>query len=86
MAYNDIINATFECVGGLLCWLNVKQLMRDKQVRGIHWGVQAFFASWGWWNVYYYPSLNQWASLVGALFLVSGNTAWVILALRYRKP
>ena len=83
---NDIINGCFETIGGLLCWFNVHKLLKDRRIHGVYWPVQAFFASWGWWNVFlYYPSLDQWASFVGALILVIGNTAWVLLALKFRK-
>lgn len=82
---NDLINAIFEFGGGILCWLNVRALWRDRVVRGVYWPVQGFFAAWGWWNLYYYPSLGQWASFWGGIFLVAGNTVWVILALRYRR-
>ena len=83
--FNDLINGTFELAGGILCWLNVLKLRTDKEVRGIHWGVQVFFAAWGWWNLYYYPSLSQWLSFTGGLILASGTTAWVVLALKYMK-
>lgn len=81
---NDIINGLFELSGGILCWLNVHRLVKDKQVKGVNWGVQAFFALWGWWNLYYYPSLNQWVSFIGGIVLVLGNTAWTILAIKYK--
>ena len=80
---NDWINGIFEVGGGILCFFNVAKLLRDKELKGIYWPVQAFFAAWGWWNLYYYPSLGQWASFAGGLFLVVGNTWWVVLALRY---
>jgi hypothetical protein len=82
---NDVINGLFEVVGGVLCWLNVKKLLRDKQVKGVYWPVTAFFAAWGLWNMYYYPSLGQWMSFAGGVVLVSGNLVWVVLALRYRE-
>jgi len=81
----DHINGAFETVGGLICWLNFLRLRKDKEVKGIDWRVSAFFATWGWWNLFYYPSLAQWASFAGGCLLVLGNTAWVLQALKYRK-
>jgi hypothetical protein len=78
----DGINGLFELGGGALCWLNVRQLLRDRRVSGIYWPVQAFFALWGWWNLYYYPALGQWVSFAGGVVLVLGNTLWVVMALR----
>lgn len=81
----DFINGSFELIGGILCCLNVRRLLRDKQVKGVYWPAQAFFASWGFWNLAYYPSLHQWVSFAGGLLLVISNTTWVILAIYYRK-
>lgn len=81
--YNDVINGMFELFGGLLVWFNVKRLRKDKKVCGISWQIQAFFTSWEWWNVYYYPSLNQWVSCLGGAILAIGNTVWVIFAIYY---
>lgn len=81
----DLINALFELIGALLGWLNVRQLQRDKRVSGVYWPVTAFFAAWGYWNLLYYPALGQWISAAAGLLLALANTAWVILALRYRR-
>lgn len=81
----DLINGAFELAGGILCFANVKRLYRDKVVQGIYWPVQAFFFTWGVWNLFYYPSLHQWFSFLGGLLLVIGNGSWVLLAIRYRN-
>jgi poly(3-hydroxyalkanoate) synthetase len=31
----DLINGSFECIGGILCWLNFLTLLKDKQVKGV---------------------------------------------------
>ena len=81
----DAINCAFETIGALCIWLNVRRLMRDKSVRGVDWRVTLFFWAWGIWNLAYYPSLHQWASLGGGILLCAGNFAWVILAIKYRR-
>jgi hypothetical protein len=81
----DLINGTFELVGGILCWLNVQRLRKDRRVQGVDWRVSAFFSAWGLWNLFFYPSLHQWASFAGGILLVLANTTWVALALRYRS-
>jgi hypothetical protein len=81
----DWINGSFEIVGGILSWMNVKKLQKDKHLAGVYWPVTAFFSVWGLWNLFYYPSLDQWVSFVGGLFLVSGNSVWVLLAIKYQK-
>ena len=79
----DTINALFEGIGALLVWYNVRVLLRDKIIKGVSWSVQAFFASWGLWNLYYYPSLGQWHSFYAGIVLVSGNLIWVAMAIYY---
>ena len=80
----DYINAAFECVGAFLSWMNVRRLISDKKVAGVHWQVVGFFAAWGYWNLFYYPSLGQWWSTAAGGLLALANTVWVVLALRYQ--
>jgi polyferredoxin len=78
----DYINAGFELVGALFTWRNALQLWRERELRGVYWPTWAFFAAWGAWNLVYYPSLGQWWSFVAGIALVTGNVAWVCLAVR----
>lgn len=81
----DQINALFELVGGIFLWKNFAQLRKDKMLRGVHWVPIMFFASWGYWNLFYYPHLGQWWSFAGGLNIVAANTAWLVLAWKYRR-
>ena len=78
----DMVNGAFESVGSVFVWLNVRQILRDRDIRGVYWPVTAFFAVWGVWNLYYYPSLEQWASFWAGVALCAGNVVWVVLAVR----
>lgn len=80
----DLINGAFELGGAWFTWRNAYQLYCDREVRGVYWPMFGFFAGWGLWNLAYYPSLEQWASLVGAVALVLGNIAWLALYLKMR--
>ncbi len=81
----DIVNGLFEFFGGAMNWVNVRALLRDRQVRGVSLVPQTVFTAWGFWNLYYYPSLDQWASFAGGVVIVGANACWVALALKYRK-
>ncbi len=89
---NDFCNGLFEMFGGLMLGLNVVKLYKDKEVKGVHWGAVAFFFSWGLWNLYYYPSLNQWWSFAGGCLIATMNLAWLSMLVFYsvkvheRKP
>jgi hypothetical protein len=80
----DLMNAAFELGGAVLLWLDVARLHRDKMLRGVYWPVRAFFWLWGVWNVFYYPAIGQSLSFWAGLGVVLANTAWVVLAWRYR--
>ena len=85
MSTADVINGTFEALGGCLLWMNVARIIKDKCCKGVSVVPTAFFMLWGYWNLYYYPHLSQWWSFVGGLNVVAANTTWVVLMLVYRK-
>ena len=81
----DIVNGLFEMIGGIIIWLNIRRLIKDKEVKGVSWFVTAFFMVWGYWNLYYYPHLGQMFSFIGGLFIVFANTTWVVLFFYYER-
>ncbi len=85
MAFADLTNGAFELLGGFSLWQNVRRLRRDKSIKGVDWRVTLFFTSWGLWNLYYYPHLDQWASFLGGLGIVAANAAWLYYVFKYRR-
>ena len=81
----DLFNGLFELFGGILYLLNIKILLREKEVKGVSLLPTVFFTSWGFWNLFYYPNLEQWFSFFGAIVLVITNLTWLILAIYYRR-
>lgn len=81
----DLIMGLFEIGGSVAIWGNVCRILKDKQVRGVSPWATAFFTSWGFWNVYYYPHLGQWLAFWGGMPIVAGNVTWLYLMWRYRK-
>lgn len=80
----DLINGIFEAVAGLMVWINVRVLIRDKTIKGVSLIPTAVFFLWGIWNLFYYPHLDQMFSFFGGILVVSGNLAWVALAMSYK--
>lgn len=72
----DIINASFEFFAGFFILLSILKLHQDKLVRGISINHVSFFWAWGAWNIFYYPHLEQYWSLVGAMLVLAFNTVW----------
>lgn len=81
---NDFVNSMFEFGGAAVLCANVVKLHKDKMVKGVHWSPALFFASWGLWNLYYYPSLDQWLSFFGGAALVLVNLVWLLQVMYYK--
>lgn len=85
MTMPDLINGAFESGGSVLLWMNVRQLLRDRGYAGVYVPATAFFALWGFWNLYYYPHLGQWLSFTGGCSIVTANVVCVALMLKFGK-
>ncbi len=84
MTNADTINASFELLGGVLTWSNVARLYKDRMVLGFDWRVAIFWTTWGLWNLFYYPHLEQWLSFAAGVVIVVANATWVAMAIYYR--
>lgn len=85
MTTPDLINGSFEILGSAMTWMNVKRILKDRGYGGIYPPAVAFFWSWGLWNLYFYPHLDQWLSFAGGISLVLANTTWIVLLLKFGK-
>ncbi len=85
MLLTDAVNAGFEFGSSALLCINVSKLWKAKMVRGVSLWPAAFFNTWGFWNLYWYPSLGQYISFTGGVLVLVVNTTWLALAWRYRK-
>jgi len=77
MVWQDVLNGIFELAGGLFILLSIFKLHREKKVRGVSYIHVGYFTAWGYWNIYYYPYLDQWLSFVGCLAVVTINSFWL---------
>ena len=73
----DLINGLFEGIGTLFIFASIRKLHREKLVRGVSWVHMSFFMVWGWWNMFYYPYLEQWFSFYGGVGIVLTNSFYV---------
>ena len=73
----DQINATLELTGAVFTFRNALRVYRDRGYAGITWTAVAFFTTWGFWNIWYYPSLHQSWSFAAAVLLLAANLLWV---------
>jgi len=59
--------------------------MKDKSVSGLSIISVIFFTIWGYWNLFYYPSLGQMWSFAGGIVVVIANSIWTYLLLKYAR-
>lgn len=81
--WQDLVNGIYEFMGAPFIFMSILKLFKDKKVRGVSWIHVLFFSSWGYWNLYYYPHLNQWCSFAGGVCLVIANTIWLFQIFYY---
>lgn len=81
----DLINGMFEVLAGFMILNHCRILYKDKQVKGVSILSTVFFSLWGFWNLYYYPALDQWISFVCGILIVCANLLWVSMMIYYSK-
>lgn len=81
---DDLVNGMFEAAGAVFVLLSVRQLLRDRELKGVDWRSNAFFTAWGLWNLHFYPSLGQTWSFAGAVAIVLANAWWLALVAHYK--
>ena len=85
MTYPDLINSFFEFGSSYFIGTNVVKLYKDKEVKGVNITPTVVFSLWGFWNLFYYSHLDQWASWFGGMALVIVNMVWVVMAVYYTR-
>jgi hypothetical protein len=80
----DLVNALFECWGAVCTWRDVAALRRSRQVSGVLASSRLFFAAWGAWNLYFYPSVGAPLSAIAGAVIFVGNVTWYTLAMRLK--
>lgn len=81
----DQFNGLFELFGGLFILNHCRIVFKDRLVKGVSIISTIFFSLWGIWNLYYYPSLEQWYSFFGGILIASANALWIGLMIKYRE-
>ena len=85
MNLNDIVNGLFEVFGAPFILLSILRLYKQKVVSGVSWIHAGYFTVWGYWNLYYYPSLGQWYSFCGGIAIVIMNSIWMAQLIYYSR-
>ncbi len=83
--YSDLFNGLFEGFAGMFILLNIIQLNKDKQLKGVSAISIVFFTIWGLWNTIFYPMNGLFYSFIGGLFVAALNLIWIIQILYYKR-
>lgn len=83
--YKDLINGSFELLASFATLDHCRVLLQDREVRGVSYFSILFFIIWGFWNLFYYPSLNQLLSYFGSIGIVIANIFYFCLVIYYKS-
>jgi len=81
----DIINSFFEFSMFVASIMNIIKILEEKVIKGFHWATVGIASLWGFWNLHYYSSLDQWWSFYAGILLVISNSIWLRLVFYYAK-
>lgn len=85
MIIHDLVNGAFEGAAGFMVLNHCRVLRTEKIVRGVSILSSFFFTLWGFWNLYYYPSLSQPISFYGGIMVVCANSLYIAMLIHYRS-
>jgi hypothetical protein len=80
----DLINAFFPFVGCLFVIINIRQMIKDKMMKGSHWLTPLFFYIGQAWGIFFCYSLNQWFSFIGSFMLLVCSIVWYLTMIYYK--
>lgn len=82
---SDLMNGAFEFIGAVMTLFSVKALLRDKEIKGVHWSPIVFFTSWSAFNLWFYPANKLWFSFAGGVTIFIVNSIWLYLVWYYSR-
>lgn len=83
--FYDVINGLFEIgIAGFIL-MSIRQIYKDKQIKGVYWPLHLHTTAWGIWNLYFYYAVNTPWSWWGGLFVVTVNLWYLSLILYYNR-
>lgn len=81
----DQVNGAFEALASVMILNHTRALWKSRQAHGVSFLSSLFFTSWGFWNIWYYPHLEQLFSFYAGIAVVSANVFWNYSIWRIRQ-
>jgi uncharacterized protein with PQ loop repeat len=82
---NEFITAAFATVSGFMLLLNLRQAIRDKDVKGVSLITLWFFTCYAIWMTYYFWTLSEYWVVVPAIVNMMANIAYLSVATKYKR-
>ena len=83
MNYSDLANGLLETIGGIMYMINIKVILKHKEVKGISLIPNIFYFLWAIFNLYFYSYNSLMFSFYGGIVLVIFSGIWLGLAVYY---
>ena len=83
--WQDNINGLFELFSSFFILLHCVKMYKDKKIKGVSLLAAVYFTSWRYWNLHYYPHLEQWWSFVGGAATTIAHTLWFSMIIYYTR-
>lgn len=81
----DLVNGLFQLGAALFIFNHCRVLYRDKLVRGVSIFSTIFFLVWGFWNLWYFPFLEQVISTIAAVAVTIANILYTYMMAHYLR-
>ena len=81
----DTINGLFEFIAAGFLIFNCFKIYKDKCIRGVCAFPFVIYTIWGFWNLFFYPSVGCWLSFFGGICVVCINSIYCLQLWHYRK-
>jgi hypothetical protein len=71
--------------GAVAISTSIFRVLRDKMVKGVHWGMLIFFITWSIWNLVLYTHVGLWYSFLAGIIMVITEATYLFLLIFYSR-
>jgi len=79
----DQFNSIFPFAACIAHFLNIRRLLRDKEVKGVHWASPLLTYAGQISGVYFMYTLHQWYTMAASALFLSLSFTWYCMMIYY---
>lgn len=80
----DQVTAVFQLGAVFFLCVNIFQLYKDRELKGISMFMMTFFTVWGYWGIFMFYTLGQPFSMWTNVGIAGAYTVWLGMAIFYK--